>query len=197
MRPKAQHTQKHIMTVCINISLQPMQLPHVRRWSRTRSELLGKWPKCSKFSGKIYLCVRDCKNECRVCFRFGICIFLCVCTWTWKEGVDVLSEWSMKLLFFLVWSRFSKVFWPVCVCLCFLQRGEWKCVDAEGPDAHWHAAERGLSGGRQTLQSGELKAQHKPFLHHFLHLSAPSSLLLCLCLCLQCRAASNLCVLTY
>lgn len=25
--------------------------------------------------------------------------------------------------------------------LCFLQGGEWKCVDAQGPDAHWHAAQ--------------------------------------------------------
>lgn len=32
--------------------------------------------------------------------------------------------------------------WPVRrPSVSFLQRGEWKCVDAEGPDAHWHAAE--------------------------------------------------------
>lgn len=63
-----------------------------------------------------------------------------------------------------------------------------------------------LSGGRQTLQSGEYKAQHKPLLYPLLHfffflvlhrqyqsiLSSSLVLSQSFSLCLECRAASKL-----
>lgn len=69
-----------------------MQLQHARKWSETRSGLLGKWPKCSQFSGKLYACV--CVN-CIRCFCvfmcvYWVCVTLCMYTLLSRRGHKVL-----------------------------------------------------------------------------------------------------------
>lgn len=62
-----------------------MQLQHARRWSKTRSVLLGKWPKCSQFSGRLYVGVFKCSWCC-------CAVFMCVV----KMGaLSRFSIWNM------------------------------------------------------------------------------------------------------
>lgn len=89
------------------ICSQLTQLQLVRKWSRTRSERSGRWPRCSQSSGDL-----------RVHHQY-----LCV-----------LQKYSV------LHPRFFFCY--------FLQRGEWERVDAEGPDPHWHAAQRGSLWGQ-------------------------------------------------
>lgn len=113
----------------ILISFQPMQLQPAKRWSKTRSVLLGKWPKCFQFSGIdfFYFCVFEC--EC-----MSVLFSKLKNVWDVSVGVEWVCVKShivcVHKVFFPLWSDFREVFSPVCLSVCSLQRGEWKCVDA-------------------------------------------------------------------
>lgn len=87
-------SEKHIITACI--SFQPMQLQHARRWSKTRSVPLEKWPKCSQFSGRHDLFEYQCVN---------VSVFVCVCVYC------MLLKWRHKV------SSMIRVQWSFLTCL--------------------------------------------------------------------------------
>lgn len=195
--------EKPMMTVCI--PFQPTQLQHARRWSKTRSAQLGKWPKCSQFSGRLYVCgcgytvstsvhtgsVSVCVHVCRVSVREVCMRYMLLLKWGHKVSSSSLIrvQWS-----FLTCSpvgvfpaeRRVKMYWrlrawrPLACC-----RAEYS-LEA---DRHCRVVSTSLFS---TLYS----ILFVSFLHH--HLSPTIGLIslsfsLSLLLWLYCRAASKLC----
>lgn len=63
-----------------------MQLQHARRWSKTRSALLGKWPKCSQFSGRLYVCMSAYFSNSESVFGFTCVVCTLCCHSAGRKG---------------------------------------------------------------------------------------------------------------
>lgn len=143
-----------------------MQLQHARRWSKIRSVPSVKWPKCSQFSGMIYVCIWELKFE---CLFSNVETVSGVCVYSWVKYVDTLvSKLGYKVDFFfsLIWVQRSFLTY---LCISCREESE-NVLTLKGLTPTGMLPSGVLSGGRQTLQSGAYTPQHKPFSYPELHL---------------------------